>query len=248
MMCTQRLRDTQTSGGAAPGTSFRFRRTLALLGLVLALAGPPHQAARADDEARPRIKTSLPSDADATTPRAVSLEDLFALPYPADAKPWSPQGPSQTRRYEAKVGDGLHEGAILSVTGLLQSVSRQRDGDYQIQILATGDTPTRCLIAESPNDEDDDDIADPRVVGMAKSVNARLIDLAFRGARPKPGAAVKLDPPVAVRIVGQLYLNDRGFTGATAQDGIRARGKFGCQSPTLWELHPIVTLTLSDQR
>src|SRR5258707_13894612 len=109
-------------------------RPLVLIAVFAALIGAANKPLKPGVERWP-IKTSLPKgvSAKATT---VKLADLLALP---DATGVGKNDKRyQSARIPGKAGDKLPEGKLGSTTGYLHVVSAESDGDYHMQISASG--------------------------------------------------------------------------------------------------------------
>jgi hypothetical protein len=189
--------------------------------------------------ARWAIKTSIPADADVGHPKDVELTTLLTIEPPPGA-----QGHSRTmdaRRYpQASNAGGLAEGEIIAVKGWIHLIaSEPDDGDYHIQIAQTDRDMTRCFIVEVPRPEARFVKADSRVLDAAKKVRAGLQSNVL-GGKPLRDGQVQLVKPVFARIIGQFFYDDWHI-------GDPPRGKKGCQSPTIAEVHPIMAVEFPPQ-
>jgi hypothetical protein len=189
-------------------------------------------------ERRP-IKDSLPTGANLTQSKTVSLADLLKMPDP-QPKVHKNQAEFQKQRIPAFSNPlNVKEGDIVTVTGWLHLVALEgNDTDYHIQISGSQDSGEQCLIVEVPEPGcvDSADLK-PKFQTIRDWVKKNL--LRDPSKEPSSGGSV-MQHPLFVRVTGQLFYDD-------SHVGDNPRGKKqgkpgGGAAATLWEIHPITDL------
>jgi hypothetical protein len=110
-------------------------------------------------------------------------------------------------------------------------IAAEADGDYHIQIAGIDKSTARCFIVEAPRPAKKF-VKDGRVLQATASVRQALLDKALGGNELKYGATKIIKPPIFAKISGQFFYDDWHI-------GDQPRGKKGCKSPTVAEIHPI---------
>lgn len=128
----------------------------------------------------------------------------------------------------------LAEGQAVTTTGWLHLVAAEDDGDFHMQISASADSGSPCLIVEVPKPEY---VTDPALRAQAAAVRAYVQQTIFKGRAPAEGGSV-LKQPVRVTVTGALFYDD-------SHVGDAPRGKKGMKAGTLWELHPVSSIALA---
>ena len=204
-----------------------------LMCLILCLpasAAPKKAKSFQPGKARWDIKTSLPTGASTWAFKYVDLATLLAIKPPPGAKGHS-RKMDHARYLAAANASGLVEGDIISTTGWIHLIAAEPDGDYHIQIAESDKSMARCFIVEAPRPAKKF-VKDDRVLQATASVRQALLDKALDGKELKYGGTRIITPPVFAKISGQFFYDDWHI-------GDRPRGKKGCKSPTVAEIHPI---------
>ena len=183
------------------------------------------------------VKTSLPPGAPTKT---MTLADALDLPKLMNVAKDDPRYAS-TRIMDQPV----KEDTLVTISGWLYLVGFESDDcDFHIQISpqprTSADPPTKddnCIIVEVPSGQYATGIAD-RVEGVRQWV----IDNLLGKTAPKIGSVHVMRHPVYVTVTGALFYDDAHEYLATGGTG---RGKKGMESNTLWELHPVTSLTFA---
>lgn len=213
------------------------RRFIASVAVILAwsfLCLPATAAAKRAKTFKPgaarwEIKTSIPTNTNFFSTN-VDLSTLLAIKPPPGAKGHS-RKMDHVRYPAAPNASSLVEGEIISTTGWIHLIAAETDGDYHIQIAQTDKSMVRCFIVEAPR-PDKKFVKDDRVLAATTAVRNALLDKALDGKELKYGAVRVLRPPIFARISGQFFYDDWHIGGVP-------RGKKGCKSPTIAEIHPI---------
>jgi hypothetical protein len=164
----------------------------------------------------------------------VALADLLALPE-ADGVTKNDKR-YQAKRIPAKSGDKLPEGKLISTTGYLHLIAGETDGDYHIQMSASGKDGNNCLIVELPS-------ADPAFTASAElrpkleSVREFIKTKLLAGKEPSSAGSV-MQHEVFVTVTGILFYDDSHVND-------QPRGKKGMKAATLWELHPVTGMAFA---
>lgn len=195
-----------------------------------ASAAPKKAKSFAPGKARWEIKTTIPPGASTWAFKYVDLATLLAIKPPPGAKGHS-RKMDHVRYPAASNASGLVEGDIISTTGWIHLIAAEPDGDYHIQIGETDKNMARCFIVEAPRPAKKF-VKDDRVLQATTAVRQALLDKALDGKELKYGATRVIKPPVFAKISGQFFYDDWHI-------GDRPRGKRGCKSPTVAEIHPI---------
>lgn len=200
--------------------------------LALSIAIHPAQAICTEPGKRLwNLKSTIPKPSSIAKAKRIPLADLMQLPYPNPL----PKRSLDTRRRLALVPNphNLKEGDMVRTSGWLRLIATEdNDCEYHLQ-LTDSRTSTRSLIVEIPKD-DTISIRSKFVRGKAAVARAFIRDSVNSGAEPPEGGE-KLNQPVYVDVVGQLFLD--------SAHGINdARGKAGMPATTLWEIHPVLAI------
>lgn len=126
------------------------------------------------------------------------------------------------------------EGAAMTTTGWLRLVAGEDDGDFHMQLTPGPTANGPCLIVEVPNPTF---ISDPTLKAQVSAVRAWVLAHALKGRKPA-AAGVMLKAPVRVTVTGALFYDD-------SHVGDPPRGKKGMHAGTLWELHPVTSISAS---
>lgn len=190
-----------------------------------------------EGEDRWSIKTSLPNGAFSQEIQELSLESLIDSTNPPLSA--SQKKAIANRRWGGRLtvsdpsGDDVNvkEGDMVSVEGFLYRARCQKDGDYHLEIGASNNKTSPCLIVEAP---DPDQISDnDELKNRATEVRQTLDSLPAGIFTGKAGTAA-----IAVKVTGQLFLDahhiSRGNPGGN-------RGTKHCAT-NVWEIHPITGL------
>jgi hypothetical protein len=186
------------------------------------------------EHVRWKIKTSIPTSADVSQSKVVDLEAMLLIQPPPGAK-----GHSRAMDHDRYPADpdalGLTEGDIISVKGWLHLIAAETDDeDFHIQISHASNDQSRCLIVEVPRPTAAI-VKDQRVRNAASDVRDALVTNALGGNTLSLGSVRVVDPPIFVRVTGQFFYDDWHIGGTP-------RGKKGCKSPTIAEVHPIMAI------
>ena len=217
------------------------RRTVLALFVVLVLGWIPASLATqhfkpGSELARWPIKTTLPENSDPSQAKTtVKLDDLFRLSLPdqidaRDAR-WRTE---RLPKFQTPLE--IAEGDIVAVEGYVRLLVSDSDGDYHIQIAPSPEgAEYECLIVEIPRPEPEF-VKDQKLRDLFAEKRAWLRDQLLNGKEPSGNGSV-IQRPTYVRVLGQLFY-DGWHTGGK-------RGKRGCTSPTLWEIHPITDFSFA---
>jgi hypothetical protein len=197
--------------------------------------------------ARWNIKVSLMPGATVGQAKRLSVPQFKALdPPPFDPKDY------KTKRMRSPSATGLQEGDMVKLEHAwvqlvaLEKSSEGRDGDYHIQINEDRTDRDRCVIVEVPFE----DFAPNQVLARKyAAVRAMIRDKFFGGKEPSSGAAgACLKHPVEVTLTGQLFYDATHKPSADQPGG--GRGKGGCRqnAATVWEVHPVVAMTITGKK
>jgi hypothetical protein len=129
---------------------------------------------------------------------------------------------------------GLVEGKIISVSGWIHLIAAEPDGDYHIQIAQTKNNQTRCFIVEVPRPVQRF-VKDERVRDTAATVREKIRSKVLSGKELKYGGTRLLKSPVFTTVKGQFFYDDWHIDD-------KPRGKKGCKSPTITEIHRITAI------
>ena len=175
---------------------------------------------------RRAIKTRHVSGAVA---RNFTVSEFLALNRPAHGKP---------KNYKAQLIEGGDEGQVVSLRGWLHGAALSADdSDYHIQLTASQDNCDEMVIVEVP---DDHCVFDAPLAKPALRVR-RFVDKAL-GKAPRTTYR-RMTVPREVIVTGQLFYD---LHHETAADPGGRRGKGKCKAGGLWEVHPIVAITLAE--
>jgi hypothetical protein len=184
-----------------------------------------------DKHHRWQLKTHLPAGADLAHPTFVPVERLQSLAeVPGVAK-------SDKRYKEARIPTfpnplGLREGQVVTTRGWLHIAAHPSDDDYHLQLTASRADPQHALIVEIPAPEL---TTDPALRPLFDRARAFVRDSVLEGTKLRKHGVVLDDPPY-VAVTGILFYDD-AFVGQPP------RGKRGQLAGTLWELHPVVSIS-----
>jgi len=184
-------------------------------------------------KARWEIKTTIPANAKISQAKQVDLKTVLTIKPPPGAKGHSRL--MDHKRYPRTANAfGLAEGDIISVRGWIHLIAAEEDGDYHIQIAQTQNSQARCFIVEVPRPAQRF-VKDARVRKAAAVVRKAIQSRALSGKDLKLGAARSLKSPVFAKVTGQFFYDDWHI-------GDKPRGKKGCKSPTVTEVHPVMRI------
>jgi hypothetical protein len=207
--------------------------TLAILPGSVADAAQKKKKGFAPGKARWEIKTSVPADTNLSNSKKVNLRTLLAIKWPPGASGHSHR--MDHKRYPAAPNArGLVEGQIISTTGWIHLIAAESDGDYHIQIARAKNNQTRCFIVEVPRPLQRF-VKGKRVRKAAATVRDKIRSKVLDGKELKYGGTRLLKSPIFARITGQFFYDDWHI-------GDNPRGKKGCKSPTITEIHPITAV------
>ncbi len=178
-------------------------------------------------ETRVSIKTSLPPGSDPTRARSVTFDDLVRLAQPPGVK----KSDSRYEKTRIPAFDNplrLKEGDIIRVRGYLHRAALMGDGDYNLRLTASADSPDRYIVIEIPEDED---VADRNLRPMVEAAREFVKKSILGGHDPERTGTIPASAPY-VEITGQLYFNDT-HVGDTPQPD-----KQGAHRAGFWEIHP----------
>jgi hypothetical protein len=163
------------------------------------------------------------------TPKAVSVNDLFALQGP-------PPGSDPLRRAlpsQASPGSeesGIQVGDMLLLSGWLQRVSRAPDNSYRLHVSPNRDAGKRDLIAMVPQPEKT--ASSPDVKAQLQTVRTFIKQQLLRQQEPSPRGSM-MQRPVYMQLTGQLSYS-------AAPLAAPARGKRSQAATARWEISPVV--------
>jgi hypothetical protein len=212
-----------------------------LLTLILAngsVAGAAKKKAKDFEpgKARWEIKTTIPDDASVKNSTKVALKTMLAIKPPAGAKGHSRR--MDHKRYASTNAAGLVEGDMITVSGWIRLIAAEPDGDYHIQIAQTKSSQARCFIVEVPRPLNTF-VKEKRVLKAAATVRAKIRSNVLGGKELRYGGVKLLKSPkqrpVYATFTGQFFYDDWHI-------GDAPRGKKGCKSPTIAEIHPIMAV------
>jgi len=180
------------------------------------------------------IKTGAPASTNFSKPSKAALGDLLALPE-ADGVTKNDKR-YQAKRIPGKSGDKFPEGKLVSTTGYLHLVAGENDGDYHIQISASGSDGNHCLIVEVPSSDPDYTATAalrPKFDAVREFIKTKLL----KGKEPSSSGSV-MQHEVYVTVSGILFYDDSHVND-------QPRGKKGMKAATLWELHPVTGIAFA---
>ncbi|MBI2681980.1 MAG: hypothetical protein HYX26_01960 [Acidobacteriales bacterium] len=197
--------------------------------------------------ARWNIKVSVLSGSASKTPKPLTVKQFKGLDAPAfDPKDY------KTKRMRSPNEPGLQEGDIVKVEHAwvqlvaLEKSSKGVDGDYHIQINEDRTDRDECVIVEVPFE----DFAPNQTLGKKyATVRSTIRDKFFGGKEPSSSAkGACLKHPVEVTLTGQLFYDATHKASPDKPGG--GRGKGGCNqnAATIWEIHPVLTMTITSKK
>jgi len=217
------------------------RRKLLLLACcclmwVLAMSAAPLKCEKPGTERWP-VKTTLPPNSQNQTMTLASALQLARL---SEVKKDDPRYQS-TRITDQPV----KEDKLVTLSGWLYLVAFESDDcDFHIQLspkpLTTTNKPTpndNSMIVEVPSGEYANTISD-----QVEGVRQWVIDNLLAKMPPKIGSVHVMVHPVYVKVTGALFYDDAHVYEANGGTG---RGKKGLESKTLWELHPVTSMSFA---
>lgn len=175
------------------------------------------------------IRTSVLPTANLDRPKKIALQDLMALPNPQGVKRQDVRYQS-TRIPPSPNVPAVAEGDIVTTEGWVRAIIAQASGDWEIKISPTI-TSKETLIAKAPPGSC---VNSPGLQEAVQGVRDEVRAEIMPGGRP----AMVINPPVRVRITGQLFFN----TAHIGDPHLRLAGGFPTRS--LWELNPIVAVAV----
>jgi hypothetical protein len=160
----------------------------------------------------------------AEMPKAVSVNDVFAL-----------QGPPRRSDLASRASPGseasdVQAGDMLLLTGWLHSVSRTPDNTYRLHMGPNRNTGARNLIATVP--PPDKTTSSPDVKAQLQTVRTFIRQQLLRQQEPSPRGSV-MQRPVFVQLTGQL-------SQPAAPPAVPAKGKRPQDVTTRWEIGPVL--------
>jgi hypothetical protein len=179
------------------------------------------------------VKISVPTGANLTNPKAVSLKDVLDLGDVPGVKH------DDARFQSARIPDAimpinLHEGDIIAITGFIHLIATEdNDCDYHVQVSLSQTDGDHCIIVEVPRP---DFASNAELHDRFQKVRDFMKAL-VKGQEPSSTGNVMTHPPF-VQIVGQFFYDD-------AHVGDPPRGKKKMHAANLWEVHPIVGIAFS---
>jgi hypothetical protein len=179
------------------------------------------------------IKTSIPASANLAQAKVIDVPTMLSIKPPPGAKGHS-RAMDHDRYPAAPNANGLVEGDIISGGWIHLIAAEKDDQDYHIQMAETADSQMRCLIVEVPRPTAAV-VKDQRVRQAAEEVRRGLRDNALGGKTLQLGDVNLLSSPVFATVTGQFFYDDWHIGGSP-------RGKKGCKSSTIVEVHPIMTI------
>ena len=218
-------------------------RALSLFGIMIATLSASSTAFSADDKcgdkagaSRWNIKTTVKAGSNLDSGTHVDLAQLVN-------RPNFDMTAAETEQYESaffpKQGNrSSQEGDIISTIGWLNYVQcKDDDNDYHVQISASEDGSSGCLIVEVPHP---DYVTDEKLKEHVTEVRAFLRNTFYGGQLPsgKPKTARE------VEVVGQLFFDAYHLRQVESKGPGGGRG-VKCTVHTLWEIHPVTALTLA---
>jgi hypothetical protein len=130
---------------------------------------------------------------------------------------------------------GFHEGDIVRVSGYLQVVGREDDGDYHLQLTSKKTGSTECIVVEIPN-PDKDFVADEKLRTLVAVPREFLVTRTLKNKQPSTSGSRMIHPPY-VTVTGQLFYD--GFHQG------EKRGTHNMTASSLWELHPVTKIAFA---
>jgi hypothetical protein len=130
---------------------------------------------------------------------------------------------------------GFHEGDIVRVTGYLQVVAQEADGDFHVQLTSKKTGATECIVVEIPN-PDKAFVADEKLRGLVQTPRDFIVTRLLKSKQPGSGGNVMIHPPY-VTVTGQLFYD--GFHQG------EKRGTHHMTASSLWELHPVTKIAFA---
>lgn len=122
------------------------------------------------------------------------------------------------------------EGQLVRTEGWLHLVALENDGDYHVQLSQSKASQVRCFIVEVPK-PDPRFVADTTLHPVFRQVRDFIKTKLLKEKEPTRAGSL-LTRPVYVEVEGALFYDDAHVSDPP-------RGKRGCRSPTLWEIHPV---------
>ena len=167
------------------------------------------------------------------TPKDVDFAKLIALPDPAGVKK------NDARYQDAFIPTfqnilNLREGDMVRISGWLHLVAYETDGDFHIQISNSETDGNNCLIVEVPYPTYVKSA--PNLKKLCNTVRNYIKRNMLKGK--DPSSATVLSKAVYVTVTGQLFYDD-------SHVGDPPRGKKGMHAATLWEVHPVTDVQIT---
>ena len=130
---------------------------------------------------------------------------------------------------------GFHEGDIVRVSGYLQVVGRENDGDFHLQLTSKKTGSTECIVVEIPNPEKDF-VADADLRTIVAAPRDFIVTRTLKNKQPSTSGSKMIHPPY-VTVTGQLFYD--GFHQG------EKRGTHNMSASSLWELHPVTKIAFA---
>ncbi len=211
-----------------------MRRCAALVGLAVIVVSSVLLAKPGKE--RWAVKTSVVTTG---KHRRLSYEKFLALPQPE-----IPSGFDRDHERIAGTAGTPSEGDIVTIRGWLQLVAFESgadgDEDYHIQISASQEDGSNCIIVEAPNP---DYVEDAALKQESSDIRLWVRTQLLHDPQKQPSAnGNKMIHPVYVVATGQLFFD---ATHKQSGDPGGGRGKRGMNAGTVWELHPLTKLAFA---
>ena len=175
---------------------------------------------------RAKIKSSILSGAPTHT---VEVNDLMSLQNIPGAKSKDKAFEKKYHPDEIKIkNEKVKEGDLVTIKECwIHLVGSESDNDYHIQISESKSNTAKCLVIEIPPKSSD------------KKLSAQFKEL--RKKLEKYHTDKLLTQPLHVTVTGQFFFDDDHVEKENA--GGR-RGKKGMKATNLWEVHPVIDLSI----
>jgi hypothetical protein len=209
-----------------------MRRPLIAFGLMLLVsielsAGPTPGSPKS----RWAIKTSVVSSK-LSHPKKIDYDTLASM---ADLNLSAADKAAHLKTLLPNDMSGFHEGDIVRVSGYLQVVGRENDGDFHLQLTSAKSGSTKCIVVEIPNPEKEF-VADENLRALVAVPRDFLVTKTLKNKQPSTGGSKMIHPPY-VTVTGQLFYD--GFHQG------ESRGTHNMTASSLWELHPVTKIAFA---
>lgn len=209
-----------------------MRRPLLAFGLVF-LASMELSAGPTPGSPKSRwaIKTSVVSSK-LSHPKKIDYDTLASM---GDLNLSAAEKQSHLKTLLPNDMSGFHEGDIVRVTGYLQVVGQEADGDFHLQLTSKKTGSTECIVVEIPN-PDKDFVADANLRTLVAVPRDFIVTKTLKNKQPSSGGNKMIHPPY-VTVTGQLFYD--GFHQG------EKRGTHNMTASSLWELHPVTKIAFA---